>query len=159
MRAPASGSCAQACANIRFAAEGAKFTTAFARRGLIAEHGLSWSLPRIVGTANALDLLMSGRVFLAEEAAELGFVNKVLPADELMDYTMAYTRDMVDNAAPASWKVMKWQVYRHIDTDVDTALTESNKLMAESLTRPDFKEGVASFVEKRLPNFEPVVTD
>ena len=71
-------------ADIRFAAEGAKFTTAFSRRGLVAEHGVSWVLPRVVGPAVAMDLLMSGRVFLADEAAELGVVNKTVPADALM---------------------------------------------------------------------------
>ena len=58
--------------DLRFAAEGVKFTTAFARRGLVAEYGISWALPRLVGTANALDLLMSGRVFLADEAKAIG---------------------------------------------------------------------------------------
>src|SRR5205823_9018767 len=63
--------------DIRFAAAGAKLTTAFARRGLVAEHGISWILPRLVGPARALDLLLSGRVVLAQEAAELGLVNRV----------------------------------------------------------------------------------
>ena len=73
--------------DIRFAAEGAKFTSAFARRGLIAEHGVSYMLPRVVGPSNALDILMSGRVFLADEAKEMGVVSRVLPPDELLDAT------------------------------------------------------------------------
>ena len=75
--------------DIRFAAEGAKLTTAFARRGLVAEHGISWILPRLVGPARALDLLLSGRVVLAEEAAELGLVNRALPGDRLLDEALA----------------------------------------------------------------------
>jgi enoyl-CoA hydratase/carnithine racemase len=142
--------------DVRFAAEGAKFTTAFSRRGLIAEHGISWILPRLVGPGRSLDLLYSGRVFLADEAYELGLVNKVVPHDRLMDETMSWAADVAQNASPASMAVMKQEIYRHIDTDLDTALREANQLMVESFARPDFKEGVTSFVEKRPPNFEPV---
>src|SRR3954468_17864312 len=92
--------------DIRFAAAGAKFTTAFSRRGLIAEHGISWILPRLIGPARALDLLLSGRVFLAEEAAELGVVNRVLPADRLLEETVAYARDIAVNCAPSSMAAM-----------------------------------------------------
>ncbi|MEZ5410925.1 MAG: enoyl-CoA hydratase [Acidimicrobiales bacterium] len=145
---------AVAC-DIRFAAAGAKFTVAFSRRGLIAEHGISWTLPRLIGQSAALDLIISGRVFLAEEAAELGMVNKVVPADELMDYTMAYATDMATNVSPTSMAVMKHQVYSQLAMGLDDAMAASNKVMAESLKRADFKEGVASFLEKRPPNFAP----
>jgi len=145
---------AVAC-DIRFAAAGAKFTVAFSRRGLIAEHGISWTLPRLIGQSAALDLIISGRVFLAEEAAELGMVNKVVPADELMDYTMAYAKDMATNVSPTSMAVMKHQIYSQLAMGLDDAMTASNKVMAESLKRPDFKEGVSSFLEKRPPNFAP----
>jgi enoyl-CoA hydratase/carnithine racemase len=139
--------------DIRFAAAGAKFTTAFSRRGLVAEHGISWILPRLVGPSRALDLLLSGRVFLAEEAYEIGVVNRVFPPDTLLDETLAYARDLAANVAPSSMEVIKHQVYRHSATDLEEAMRETNELMAESLRRPDFKEGVASFVEKRAPDF------
>ena len=145
---------AVAC-DIRFAAAGAKFTVAFSRRGLIAEHGISWTLPRLVGQSVALDLIISGRVFLAEEAAELGMVNKVVPGDQLMDVTMAYAADMAANVSPTSMAVMKHQIYSQLSMSLDEAMTESNKVMRESLKRPDFKEGVSSFLEKRPPNFAP----
>src|SRR5256714_6207153 len=141
--------------DLRFAAAGAKFTMAFARRGLVAEHGASWLLPRLVGQANALDILMSSRVFLAEEARELGVVNRVVPPEQLMDETMAYAADLAANCSPASMAAMKKQVYRHMAADLTTAMQESNVLMAESLRQPDFKEGVASFVDKRPPQFAP----
>ena len=70
--------------DVRFAAEGAKFTTSFARRGLIAEYGISWILPRVVGWGAAMDLLLSGRVFLADEAAALGLVKEVVPPEDLL---------------------------------------------------------------------------
>jgi enoyl-CoA hydratase/carnithine racemase len=143
---------ALAC-DIRFAAEGAKFTSAFSRRGLIAEHGSSWTLPRLVGQAAALDIMLSGRVFLADEAKELGVVNKVFAPEALMDETLAYAADLVVNASPASMAAMKMQMYTHPMMPIDDALADANRLMNESFTRPDFKEGVASFIEKRPPDF------
>lgn len=145
---------ALAC-DVRFAAENAKFTVAFSRRGLIGEHGCSWTLPRLVGQAVALDLMLSGRVFLGTEAQELGVVNKAFPAEKLLDETMAYAQDLATNVSPTSMAVMKHQIYNHPMMSVGDALAESNKFMRESLRRSDFKEGVASFVEKRPPQFAP----
>lgn len=146
---------ALAC-DLRFAAAGAKFTVAFSRRGLIGEWGMSWTLPRLVGQSVALDLMLSGRVFLAEEAKELGVVNRVFPADELLDGTLAYATDLAENVSPMSMAVMKQQIYTHPSMSLDDALDDSVRLMEESVRRPDFREGVASFVEKRPPNFRPL---
>ena len=140
---------------LRFAASRAKFTTAFGRRGLIAEHGVSWTLPRLVGQAVALDLLLSGRVFVAEEAYELGVVNRVVAADSLLDETLAYARELATYVSPASMAVMKRQVYTHPQMAIEDALADTEELMKASLKGSDFKEGVASFVEKRDPNFAP----
>src|SRR5204863_6547367 len=79
--------------DLRFAADDAKLTTAFARRGLVAEHGISWMLPRLVGPARALDLLLSARVVLGAEAAQLGLVNRAVPAELLMNAALAYARE------------------------------------------------------------------
>ena len=143
-------------ADLRFAAAGAKFTTAFVNRGLIAEYGSSWYLPKLVGQSVALDLLLSGRVFLADEAKELGVVNRVVAADELMAETMAYAKRMASTCSPLSMAIIKDQVYRHPELSVDTAVEESIELMEASLERPDFKEGVASYLEQRAPNFSPL---
>ena len=137
--------------DLRFAAPGAKLTTAFARRGLIAEHGISWILPRLVGHARALDLLLSGRVFLAEEAAELGVVNRV----GMLGDALEWARDVAANCSPASLAAIKHQLYSHWETPLEQALAESDRFMLESFERPDFPEGVASFVERREPNFAP----
>jgi enoyl-CoA hydratase/carnithine racemase len=97
--------------DVRFAAEGAKFTTSFARRGLIAEYGISWLLPRVVGWGAAQDLLLSGRVFHADEAAELGLVKEVVPPAELLPRAIGYAEDIAANCAPSSLAVIKQQVY------------------------------------------------
>ena len=142
--------------DVRFAVRGAKFTTSFARRGLIAEYGISWILPRIVGAGAALDLLLTGRVFLAEEAAELGLLTEVLPAEELLPRAIAYAEDIAANCAPSSLAVIKQQVYADTMRDVFEASAVAEKLMQESMLRPDFIEGITSFFEKRPPNFPPV---
>jgi enoyl-CoA hydratase/carnithine racemase len=145
--------------DIRFAAEGAKLTTAFARRGLVAEHGISWILPRLIGPARALDLLLSGRIVLAEEAAELGLVNRAVAPDRLLEEAIAYARDLATNCAPSSMAEMKRQVYRDLDRGLAPALEEANLLMVRSLLGEDFREGVASFVERREPQFAPLARD
>jgi enoyl-CoA hydratase/carnithine racemase len=142
--------------DMRFAAAGAKFTTAFARRGLIAEHGMSWSLPRLVGPSRALDLLLSGRTFLAEEAAELGLVNKVVPADELLPFTYGYARELATWSSPSSMAVMKRQVWSDIGKSAVDATNDAAVVMALSLRQDDFREGVQSFLEKREPKFAPL---
>jgi enoyl-CoA hydratase/carnithine racemase len=139
--------------DVRFAAEGAKLTTAFARRGLVAEHSISWILPRLVGPARALDLLLSGRAVFAEEALELGLVSRVLAPDKLLESTLEYAREMVVNCSPASMATMKRQVYADLERSLPDALAEADRLMLESFTAPDFVEGVTSFVERRDPRF------
>jgi enoyl-CoA hydratase/carnithine racemase len=142
--------------DVRFAAAGAKFTTSFARRGLIAEYGISWILPRIVGHGVALDLLLSGRVFYAEEAAQLGLVNEVVAPDTLLPRAIAYAEDIAANCAPSSLAVIKQQVYADSMCDVFEASDRAEKLMHDSMRRPDFIEGITSFFEKRPPNFPPL---
>jgi enoyl-CoA hydratase/carnithine racemase len=145
--------------DVRFAAAGAKFTTAFARRGLIGEYGISWILPRVVGWSAALDLLLSGRTFLAEEAAELGLVKEVVAPDELLTRTLAYAEDMAAHCAPSAMAVIKRQVYDDALRDVEATSARAEKLMHESMQRPDFIEGITAFFEKRPPSFPPLKED
>ena len=142
--------------DLRFAAAGAKFTTAFSQRGLIAEHGISWMLPRLVGPARALDLLMSSRIVTAEEALAMGAVNFVVPASSLLGETMTYARHLAANCSPWSMATMKQQVYADLERGLEPAVAEANELMAESFGQPDFVEGVASFLERRPPAFRPL---
>jgi enoyl-CoA hydratase/carnithine racemase len=139
--------------DVRFAAAGAKFAASFARRGLIAEYGISWILPRLTGWSVALDLLLSGRTFLAEEAAELGLVKEVVAAEQLMKRVMDYAEDIAGNCSPASMAVIKRQAYGDAMRDVADASSRAEALLQESLLRPDVIEGITSFLEKRTPNF------
>ncbi|TAK79965.1 MAG: enoyl-CoA hydratase [Betaproteobacteria bacterium] len=140
--------------DLRFAAEGAKITASFSRRGLIAEHASAWLLARLVGPARALDFLLSSRVVTGREAYELGLANKVTKAETLLEETMAYARDLVANCSPRSMAVIKRQVYADLETDLSSALKNAFRLEERSYTWPDFPEGVASFVERRPPRFE-----
>ena len=139
--------------DLRFAAEGAVFTTAFARRGLIAEHGIAWMLSRIVGHANALDLLMSARRVSSDEALRMGLVNRLCPAERLRDETYAYARDLADFVSPSAMAVIKRQLYDAPFQTLAEATIDANREMIVALRGADFREGVASFVEKRPPRF------
>ena len=143
-------------ADVRFAAAGAKFTTAFARRGLVAEYGISWILPRLVGWGAATDLLLSGRTFLAEEAAGLGLVKEVVAPEHLLDRALAYADDMAVNCAPSSLAAMKQQLYADAGLPIVETSNKAERLMHESMTRPDFIEGITAFFQKRAPNFPPL---
>ena len=142
--------------DVRFAAAGAKFGAVFARRGLIAEFGISWILPRLTNMGTALDLLLSARTFLAEEAAELGLVKEVVAADDLMKRALEYAEDMAANCSPASMAVIKRQVYGDDTRDVVDANERSEVLVHEAMSRPDVIEGITSFLEKRPPQFPPL---
>lgn len=142
--------------DLRFAARGAKFSTAFARRGLVAEHGASWLLPRMIGAHRAFDLLASGRKFDADEANELGLLNGVFDKDTFLDDVYAYARDLADNCSPTAMAAIKYQIYHHLEVGFDSAMHESFALLQRALQRPDVAEGGASFVEKRPPRFAPV---
>lgn len=143
---------ALAC-DIRFASDRAMFSTAFARRGLIAEWGTSWMLPRIVGVAQALDLLLSARNVEANEAARMGLVNRVVPHDDLLRVTRAYAQDIVRFCAPHSLAVIKREVLQHLTRSLHDAEQDALRDMLESFGRPDFAESLRSFVEERRPAF------
>jgi enoyl-CoA hydratase/carnithine racemase len=140
-------------ADLRFASEEALFTTAFARRGLIAEHGIDWILPRLVGFPNALDLLFSARKVPAEEALAMGLVSAVFPAASFMDEVRAYASDLVHAVSPRSVRVMKRQLYLTLARSLGEAVRAGNEEMAASFETEDFKEGVAHFVEGRAASF------
>jgi enoyl-CoA hydratase/carnithine racemase len=142
--------------DIRFAAAGAKLTTSFGRLGLPAEHGASWLLPRLIGAGRAADLLFSSRVVLAEEALQMGLVNRVLPRDELLPATLEYARAMATEISPWSLRTFKQQLYGDMLDPLGTSATNAEGLLREAFGRVDFKEGVAALTEKRAPSFGPL---
>jgi len=139
--------------DLRFAADNTVFTTAFARRGLIAEHGISWMLPRIVGHANALDLLMSARRVSSTEALRIGLVNRLCSPETLREETYAYARDLADFVSPSAIATIKRQLYEVPFQTLAEATIDANREMLVALGSSDFREGVASFMEKRPPRF------
>ncbi|MFB3107726.1 MAG: enoyl-CoA hydratase-related protein [Pseudomonadales bacterium] len=153
------GFCYACLADMRIVERQAKFTTAFSQRGLIAEHGCSWLLPRLIGTGRALDLLWSARKFTGEEAKELGLAERLVEQGESLQTAIDYIKQLASVVSPTSIKVIKAQVYRHLNMELGEAMAETNTWMAESLKREDFKEGVSSFMEKRLPKFKRVGED
>ena len=139
--------------DLRFASDAAKFSTAFARRGLIAEYGLAWILPRLVGHANALDLLFSARMVDSAEALRIGLVNQVFRQDVFLAKVNEYARDVAANSSPRSTRIMKRQVYDAMFQNLEEAFDVAEREMLASLQCEDFKEGVAHFLEKRAPAF------
>jgi enoyl-CoA hydratase/carnithine racemase len=140
--------------DLRFMAEDAILMTAFAQRGLVAEWGISWMLPRLAGPAVALDLLFSSRKISGTEAAAMGIVNAALPQAEVLPHAQQYVRDLAATSSPASMAIMKRQVYQQMHAGLLAAEREARALMIESFGRPDFREGVASFTQRRAPRFE-----
>ncbi len=138
-----------AYADLRFAAEGAKFTAAHGRFNFPAEFGLSWILPRIVGLTHANDILLSSRVFTAEEAMRMGFLNGLMSAGALMPHVMDYARMLAENVAPGSLRETKRQIYLDLHRDAASAVTHAERLLDEMSTHPDYREGVKAWMEKR----------
>lgn len=139
--------------DVRIAADDAVFTTAFARVGLVAEHGSSWLLPQIVGRAHALDLLLSSRRVRAAEALEMGLVSSVVPRDRLLEEAVAYADRIARTTSPASVRAIKQQVLRHAVMPLEDSEEETVPLVLASLDGPDLAEGVAAFLDRREPRF------
>ena len=142
--------------DVRFATTGAKFAAPFAKRGLVAENGISWILPRLVGWGVAMDLLLSGRTFYADEAADLHLIKEIVVTEALMERVLEYAEGIAVQCAPSSLAYIKEQAYRDSTGDVGEAGSRAEALMGRSLTRPDFAEGILAFFEKRKPNFPPL---
>jgi enoyl-CoA hydratase/carnithine racemase len=139
--------------DVRFSTPSAKLTAAFSRRGLIAEYGIAWLLPRLVGQSTALDLLLSSRVVQGDEAAAIGLVDRVVDQDELLDAAVAYAQELAAHCSPTSMRAIKAQVLRGLDSGFEEAVAHADRLMLESFQGTDVNEGVTSYLEGRLPSF------
>jgi enoyl-CoA hydratase/carnithine racemase len=138
--------------DLRFIAENAKLTTSFARRGLIAEHGIAWMLPRLIGSMHALDLLLSARMVEAREVEAMGLAH-MLPADGFLAAVQARAGEIANLSSPRSVGIIKRQLYEAMFQSLAEATAIADRELAACRGTEDFREGVASFVEKRKPNF------
>ena len=139
--------------DLRLASDASRFSTTFARRGLIAEYGMAWMLPRIIGIANALDLLFSARTIDAAEALRMGLVNRVFPQETFLEKAQEYAQELASTVSPRSLRIIKRQVYEAMSQPLAEAFDISEREMIACFRTEDFKEGVAHFVQKRPPAF------
>lgn len=140
--------------DLRFASSSAVFVTSFSRRGLVAEHGTSWMLTRLVGHSRAIDLMFSSRKVDAAEAHRMGLADRVIDPERLFEEAHAYALDLAENVSPRSLRIMKRQLWDALFVDLGESMEEADREMRLSLQSADFKEGVAHFLEKRPPRFE-----
>jgi enoyl-CoA hydratase/carnithine racemase len=140
-------------ADIRFGVPGVKYTTAHGKLNFPAEYGLSWLLPRLIGLPRANDLLLTSRIFMSDEAFELGLLNRLVAPEELMQATRAYVQEMITTVSPGSLRETRWQVYKDLHRDVASSVRESEALIDSMSQQKDFSEGVSAFMEKRKPNW------
>jgi enoyl-CoA hydratase/carnithine racemase len=159
MIAAVNGACAgiavalAAFCDLRVAVEDAKITTATPKLGLPAEYGLSWILPRLVGVTHSADILLTGRVILAEEMRGWGFFNDVVPREELAGRVAAYAT-LLAEASPDSVTTAKRQLWGDLlHDDPRAAVERSKELIGQMMQRPDYTEGVAAMRERRTPRF------
>ena len=141
-------------ADIRFSVPGVKFTTSHGRLNFPAEYGLSWVLPRVIGLGRANDLLLTSRVFLSDEALEVGLVNYLVPKDELMERTIAYVKNMITSVSPRSLQETRHQIYKDLHRNVARSVEESERLIADMSKDKDFREGLDAYLEKRDPQWK-----
>jgi enoyl-CoA hydratase/carnithine racemase len=139
--------------DIRFATPQAKLTASFSRIGLIGEYGVAWLLPRLVGRSRALDILLSSRVILGEEALQMGLVDRVVAPEMLLEAAVAYAEELAKSCSPAAMRTIKRQLLRTEDSTFAEAIEEGDQLMFEALGAPDFREGLDSYLEGRAPAF------
>jgi enoyl-CoA hydratase/carnithine racemase len=141
--------------DIRFAAADAKISTTFARLGLVAEYGLAWLLPRAIGTAWSLDLLLSARTITGAEAGRIGLVQYV-STNSVLDDAVGYATRLAETSSPYSMAAAKAQVYAGLDTSADEAIRRAVELMDESFDNPDLPAALAARAEGRPPEFGPL---
>jgi enoyl-CoA hydratase/carnithine racemase len=145
--------------DVRFAARGARMSTSFTRRGLGAEYGMSWMIPRLIGVERALDILLSGRVFDADEAYAMGLVSRLCDPSDVVNQAQAYAGELARLSSPRGMAAVRRQVYADLGQDFEQSWSRALTIMHRMAGEPDFGEGVASFRDKREPAFDALPED
>lgn len=144
-------SLALAC-DIRIASEQARFSAIFVKRGIVADMGSTWFLPRIVGMEHALRMLFTGRMVEAQEALRLGLVSEVVPPEELLTRVEGLAREIAQGPSVAI-ELMKRLAHESLTADLAAHIEREEYLQEITRRTEDFQEGVRSFLEKREPRF------
>ncbi len=142
--------------DVRICSTAASFSTTFMKRGLIAEHGMTWLLPRLVGPGAAFDLLLTSKRIDAAEAFRLGLVEYLVEPDDLLSRARAYVDLIAASAAPLAVAESKQLLYRHMGTPHPESFREADKVQWDAVARPDASEGARALIEKREPHFAPL---
>jgi enoyl-CoA hydratase/carnithine racemase len=146
-------------ADIRLAADSARFGFVFARRGIVPEAASSWFLPRLVGPSRALEWAVTGRVFDAGEALAGGLVRSVHPTDELLPTAYGLAAEIAENTAPVSVAITRQMMWRMLGADHPMeAHRVDSRMVAERGKSADAAEGITSFLEKRAAAFPDLVS-
>jgi enoyl-CoA hydratase/carnithine racemase len=139
-------------ADIRIAAAGASWVASFAALGLVAEQGLSWLLPRAVGTGAALEIMLSAEPISSEDAHRIGLVQHVLPADEVLPAAQRLA-GTIASRSPQSLRAIKEQVRLDAARPWDEAFLDMRRRVVQSLDGPDFAEAMAARRAGRQPDY------
>lgn len=139
--------------DIRYASDKAKFSAAFAKRGLVAEHGIAWLLPRIIGLSRAFEMLASARLIDAHEADRIGLVNAVFPDDTFRHEVAKAAAHLAENVSPRSLRIIKRQLVEATHSTLAEAAHWAEDELQGCLESEDFREGVNHFLEKRPAHF------
>ena len=142
-----------AMCDVRFASRAASFTSIFTKRGLVAEHGTTWTIPRLVGAGRALDLLWTSRRVGAEEAARIGLIEYLVEPDELVAAASRYVAELAASVSPAALADTKRMVYEHLGASYPAALADAEDTTWRAIERSDAREGASALAEKRAPKF------
>jgi len=141
-------------ADIRIVSQSAKIQYAMVRRGILPELGSHVLLPRIIGFSRAADLLLTGRLIMGTEAAEMGLASQALPTEEVLPAAMTIARDIAENVAPVSVALAKQLMWSGLTVGIDEMMSTEGRILPALIKGPDSGEGVRAFFEKRTPNWQ-----
>jgi enoyl-CoA hydratase/carnithine racemase len=144
--------------DIRIVSESAKIQYAMVRRGILPELGSHVLLPRVIGFSRAADLLLTGRLIMGTEAAEMGLASQSLPTEEVLPAAMTIARDIAENVAPVSAALAKQLMWNGLNVGIDEMIVAEGRLLPGLIKAPDSGEGVRAFFEKRTPKWQMQVS-